>query len=219
MDIKLRLPLPEEQIFRYKAMDDILELTAQNPSTEFGNRDLQEMTGFGGPSVSKALSLLESMDLVIRRDSGNKTLYRINEQRLQEIDDPFLEIPQKEFREPLQRFIDRTSEGVASVAGIVCFGSVARGEADRVSDIDILVLVDDDTELVTARRAISDIIRELESEPIEGQRYEFEVFVESPESARRRGEDLQTIFQEGIILEESAILHEVKRDLFEGKNE
>ncbi|MDG5820782.1 nucleotidyltransferase domain-containing protein [Natronococcus sp. A-GB7] len=219
MDIKLRLPLPEEQIFRYKAMDDILELTAQNPSTEFGNRDLQEMTGFGGPSVSKALSLLESMDLVIRRDSGNKTFYRINEQRLQAVDDPFLEIPQKEFREPLRRFIDRTNETIASVAGIVCFGSVARGEADRVSDIDLFVLVDDDTELVTARRTISDIMRELESEPIEGQRYEFEVFVESPESARRRGEDLQPIFQKGIILEESAILHEVKRDLFGGENE
>jgi hypothetical protein len=72
---------------------------------------------------------------------------------------------------------------------------------------------------VTARRAISDIIRELESEPIEGQRYEFEVFVESPESARRRGEDLQPIFLEGIILEESAILYEVQQALFGAKRD
>jgi DNA-binding transcriptional ArsR family regulator len=65
---------------------------------------------FGGPSVSKALSLLEAMGLVIRRDVGNKTLYRINERQLREIDDTFLEIPQAEFREPLRRFANRITE-------------------------------------------------------------------------------------------------------------
>lgn len=216
MNVEVRLPLPEEQIFRYEAMDDILEIVAQNPSAEFGNRDLQELTGFGGPSVSKALSLLEMLGLVIRRDVGNKTLYRINERRLHGADDPFLEIPQAEFREPLQQFSDRISEELPSVAGIICFGSVARGEADRVSDLDVFVLVDDDNELVTARRTVSDIARKLEEEPIDGQRYEFEVFVESPESARRRGEDLRLIFQEGIVLEESETLWQVKHDLFGG---
>ncbi|ELY99563.1 nucleotidyltransferase domain-containing protein [Natrialba aegyptia] len=216
MNVEVRLPLPEEQIFRYEAMDDILEIVAQNPSAEFGNRDLQELTGFGGPSVSKALSLLEMLGLVIRRDVGNKTLYRINERRLHGADDPFLEIPQAEFREPLQQFSDRISEELPSVAGIICFGSVARGEADRVSDLDVFVLVDDDSELVTARRTVSDIARKLEEKPIDGQRYEFEVFVESPESARRRGEDLRLIFQEGIVLEESETLWQVKHDLFGG---
>ncbi|WP_206335676.1 hypothetical protein [Natronolimnobius sp. AArcel1] len=67
VEIEVRLPLPDGQIFRYEAMDDILEILAQNPPTEFGNRNLQELTGFGGPSVSKGLSLLES---VIRVLSG-----------------------------------------------------------------------------------------------------------------------------------------------------
>ncbi|TYL36160.1 hypothetical protein CV102_23740 [Natronococcus pandeyae] len=197
-------------------MDDILEITAQNPSTEFGNRDLQELTGFGGPSVSKALSLLEAMGLVVRRDTGNKTFYRIDERRLHEADDPFLEISQAEFREPLRQFAHRIDEELSSIAGVVCFGSVARGEADRVSDLDVFVLVDNDDELVTARRTVSDVARELEETPIDGQRYEFEVFVESSESAHRRGEHLRPIFREGITLEESETLRRIKRDLFGG---
>ncbi|WP_317175891.1 nucleotidyltransferase domain-containing protein [Halomontanus rarus] len=216
MSVEVRLPLPNEQVFRYGAMDDILEITAQNPSAEFSNRDLQELTEFGGPSVSKALSLLEAMGLVVRRDTGGKTLYQIDEHRLCDTDDPFLEIPQAEFRDPLSRFVNRVNNELATVAGIVCFGSVARGEADRASDIDIFVLVDDDNELVPARRTISDIVRVLEAEPIDGQRYEFEVFVESPASTRRRGEDLRPIFQEGIVLLESEPLQRAKREVFGG---
>lgn len=219
MDVRVRLPLPDEQIFRYGAMDDIVEIVAQNPSSEFSNRDLQRLTGYGGPSVSNALSLLTGMELLVRRDTGTKTLYRINEQRLHDADDPFLEIPQTEFREPLKRFVRRVDEELSTVAGTVCFGSVARGEADRMSDIDIFLLVGDDDELIPARRTVSDIARELEGQPVDGQRYEFEVFVESAESARRRGNDLQRIFQEGIVLADSEPLQRLKHDLFGGELE
>ncbi|AEH38896.1 nucleotidyltransferase domain-containing protein [Halopiger xanaduensis] len=219
MDVKVRLPLPDEQIFRYGAMDDIVEIVAQNPSSEFSNRDLQRLTGYGGPSVSNALSLLTGMELLVRRDTGTKTLYRINERRLCNADDPFLEIPQTEFREPLKRFVSRVNKELSTVAGIVCFGSVARGEADRMSDIDVFLLVADDDELIPTRRTVSDIARELEEQPIDGQRYEFEVFVESVESARRRGNDLQRIFQEGIVLADSEPLQQFKHDLFGGKLE
>ncbi|MCU4744801.1 nucleotidyltransferase domain-containing protein [Natronoglomus mannanivorans] len=156
------------------------------------------------------------MGLVVRRDTGGKTLYQIDEHRLCDTDDPFLEIPQAEFRDPLSQFVNRVDDELAIVAGIICFGSVARGEADRASDIDIFVLVDDDEELVPARRTISDIVRVLEADPIDGQRYEFEVFVESPESACRRGEDLRPIFQEGIALLESEPFQRVKREVFGG---
>lgn len=99
----------------------------------------------------------------------------------------------------------------------VCFGSVARGEADRVSDIDLFVLVDDDDELVAARRTISSIKSDLEAESIDGQRYEFEVFVESADSARRRDEDLQPVFQEGVELYSTGTLQQVKQNIF-GEN-
>jgi len=219
MRVEIPLPLPDDRIFRYEAMDDILEITAQNPTEEFSNSELQALTGFGGPSVSKSLSLLEALGLVVRRDSGRKTLYRIEETRLREADDPFLEIPQMEFREPLRTFVEQVVSAVPSVAGVICFGSVARGEADRVSDIDVFVLVKNDDELVTARRTVSDVKRDLEAEPIDGQRYEFEVFVESVESARNRGSDLRPILKEGIALHETEVLDRMKRDVFGGDEE
>ncbi|WP_433632855.1 nucleotidyltransferase domain-containing protein [Halomicrococcus sp. NG-SE-24] len=216
MRVDIHLPLPDEQIFRYEAMDDILEIVAQNPATEFSNRELQELTGFGGPSVSKALSLLESLNLLTRRDVSRKTLYQINEKHLHEVENPFLEIPQPAFRQPLKRFTNQATGELSSVAGVVCFGSVARGEADRVSDIDLFVLVDEDDELVAARRTISTIKSNLETELFDGQRYEFEVFVESVDSARRRDEDLQPIFQEGVELYSTGTLQQIKQDIFGG---
>ncbi|QSX01016.1 nucleotidyltransferase domain-containing protein [Haloterrigena alkaliphila] len=214
MAIEVRLPLPDEQVFRYAAMDEALEILARNPTEEFSNREFQRLTGYGGPSVSKALSLLEAMGLIVRRDVGNRTLYRIDERRLRDADDPLLEIPQAEFREPLGRFVERVDDEVPSIAGILCFGSVARGEADRASDIDIFVLVGENENPVSARRTVSDIARDLEEEPIGGDRYEFEVFAESPESARKRGEDLRPVLQEGIPLVESETFRQVKRDVF-----
>lgn len=216
MRVEIRLPLPEEQIFRYEAMDDILEITARNPTNEFSNQEMQDVTGFGGPSVSKALSLLEALGLIVRRDVGRKTLYRIDETRLDEADDPLLEIPQAEFRKPIRAFVDRVTHELFTVAGIICFGSVARGEADRTSDIDVFVLVDDDDELVSARRAVSEVKRDLEERTFDGQRYEFEPFIESLESARRRGDDLQPIFREGIPMHATERFDEVKHDVFGG---
>ncbi|WP_247004949.1 nucleotidyltransferase domain-containing protein [Halosolutus gelatinilyticus] len=213
MSVEVRLPLPDEQVFRYGAMDDSIEILARNPSEEFSNRELQRLTGYGGPSVSKALSLLEAMGVVVRRDAGNRTLYRIDERRLREPDDPLLEIPQPSFREPLRRFVRRLDDELDSIAGIVCFGSVARGEADRASDVDVFVLVADE-EAVSARRTVADVVRDLEAEPIDGDRYEFEVFVESPESARKRGADLRPIFREGVTLVESETLRRVKHEIF-----
>ncbi|WP_435157972.1 nucleotidyltransferase domain-containing protein [Haladaptatus sp. DFWS20] len=215
MRVELRLPLPDEQIFRYEAMDDILEITAQNPTQEFSNRELQTLTGFGGPSVSKALTLLSALGLITRRDVGRKSLYQINDNQLHEADDPLLEIPQSTFRQPLERFRDRVTEELSSIAGIVCFGSVARGEADRVSDIDLFVLADDD-ELVATRRTISKIKSDLEAQVIDGQRYEFETFVESPASARRRGADLRPVFQEGVELYTTDMLQDIKQEIFGG---
>lgn len=219
MRVELRLPLPEEQIFRYAAMDDILEITATNPTDEFSNRELQQLTGYGGPSVTKALSLLGALGLVHRRDTGGKTLYQVDETRLLETDDPLLEIPQEAFRSPLEEFVERVEAEVPSLAGVICFGSVARGEADRSSDIDAFVLVGVDDDLVSARRSVAGIKQALEDRTFDGQRYEFEPFVESVESATNRGNDLRPIFREGVSLYETATLDRVRRIVFRGGDE
>lgn len=77
-------------------------------------------------------------------------------------------------------------------------------------------LNDEDDELVAARRTISVIKSNLETELFDGQRYEFEVFVESVDSARRRDDDLQPIFQEGVELYSTGTLQQIKQDIFGG---
>ncbi|WP_313692342.1 nucleotidyltransferase domain-containing protein [Halorarum halobium] len=101
---------------------------------------------------------------------------------------------------------------VEDLVGIVLFGSVARGEADRASDIDLLVIVRG--EKTPARRAVQSIVRDLEERPFEGNRYTFECLVESVESAQRIGERLQEQFDKGLTLVGSDELADLRREVY-----
>jgi len=51
------------------------------------------------------------------------------------------EIPQEKFREPLKEFAKKAVELTDAILEIVVYGSVARGEADSRSDIDVFILL------------------------------------------------------------------------------
>jgi len=97
---------------------------------------------------------------------------------------------------------------------VILFGSVARGEADRASDIDIQIIVSKD--LTKARRELHEIRQEIENSEFEGERYELQLLVESIENAESYGEDLKEIFSEGIKLRETSELETVKEAVFNG---
>jgi len=198
MQVCIDLPLPEEQVFRYGAADEILSIVASDPSEVFTNRDLRRATDYGGPSVARALELLVSLDLLIRTDRENRTEYQINAERLTERTG-VAAIPQAEFRPPVRRFREQVLEDVPALEGLLIFGSVARGEADRQSDIDIFVAVGTDPPM-EARRAVTDIVADLESERFDGQRYGFDQHVESLHSIQNYGDRLAEIVTEGIPL-------------------
>jgi len=101
---------------------------------------------------------------------------------------------------------------VDEVLGIVVFGSVARGEADRQSDIDLFVVVDGDR--TSARRAITDVVAELSERRFDGDRFDFEPYVESEESAKRAGEKLRDIFAEGITVYGDGRLQSIRKAVF-----
>ena len=213
--VLLPIPLGEDKIFRNQATDDILELLYRNPHEEFGVRQLREITGHGAQTVDTALTLLEQLDLIKTRREGNKKLTSINRDRVQKPDDPILEIQQEEFRTPVKAFSDRVEENQeGNLAGILLFGSVARGEADRASDIDIQVIVEDD--LLQSRREIQDIRQEIEESKFGGERYEFQVLVESVETAEQYGEKLQEIFSEAITIYSTDQLEELRQVILNG---
>jgi predicted nucleotidyltransferase len=213
ISLRLQFPLPDDKVFRYQSVEEILEVLVNNPHQEFSVSQLGEITSQGGGSLSGGIEVLKSLDLIEIRESGKKSMISINRERVEKPDDPVFSIPQDSFREPVMEFKQKALSRIDYVAGIIVFGSVARGEADRASDIDILIVVEDS--LTPARRKASELASELQEIEIEGQRYEFEVLVESTESAGKRGDKMRNIFSEGIVLHNSKTLEKLKEEVFQ----
>ncbi|MFT4920862.1 MAG: putative nucleotidyltransferase [Haloarculaceae archaeon] len=208
-------PFGEEQVFRYGAMEDVLELLIRNPFREFSVRQLREVTGNGSKTTTRAVDLLQQLELVRVDEGGRSRGVRLNRERVAIPDEPLFALAQDEFREPVRRFTERVRAEVPSFSALIVFGSVARGEADRQSDIDIWMLVNENEDLLQVRRTATDIAVELSETRFgdAGQRYEFEVLVESVESAIGHGnadDGLAEVLAEGVVIEDSKALERVK---------
>jgi len=218
-DIKVCIdayPDPDTDVFRIGAADDILRLLVDAHDTEFSIPELVDATGVTRSTVWRAVDLLDSIDAIQIRETPQRNYIAINPDRLQK-DDPILGISQSEFHAPIRAFVDRVqattadADDINDLLGIVIFGSVARGEADRQSDIDCFVVVDGNR--TTARRQITDVVADLQSERFDGDRFVFEPYVESAESAGRAGSKLHEIFTEGITVYGSDRLDEIRKEV------
>jgi predicted nucleotidyltransferase len=212
--ILLPIPLGDNRVFRNQSMEDILELLYRNPHSEFGVRQLREITENGAKTVDTAIKLFTQLGLIDTRRDGNQKLISINRNWVQKQDDPILEIPQEEFQDPAKAFLDRADQAEAEIVGVILFGSVARGEADRASDIDLQVIVSG--ELTEARRELHDIRQEVEGQEFDGERYELQLLVESTKSAESYEDRLREIFSQGIKLRETDELDLVMEAVFNG---
>lgn len=211
MELTLPLPAPNSRLFRYTATSDILSLLANNPHTRFSIRDIRRATDHSPSSVTDTIDLLDQTDLVHITREGNKKLVQINRGRLSKPDEPILQIPQAEFHDPVRTLVDCLRDRIDTISGILIFGSVARGEADRSSDIDCFVLVTD--EKATAQRIAHEVARDLGEQRFNGDRYQFQALVESSRSITNIGDRLREIFTEGIVLYETDDLQTAKQEV------
>lgn len=211
--IALDYPFPEDRVFRYQAMQDVLSVLIEEPYEEYTVSQLAEMVPANQATVSKSVRLLADLGPIQTRREGRKQYVSIDRQRLTK-PDPVLSIPQAEFHKPVRAFVDRIEDELDDLAGILLFGSVARGEADRASDIDLLVFVEDDR--TRARRTVQSVVSDLESEKFDGNRYAFEVLVESIDSAQRIGGRLRQQFDEGLTLIGSDELSAIRTEVYAG---
>lgn len=217
--VLLDFPFPEERVFRYQAMQDVLHHLVNNPFEAFTQKELATVTDSDVSSVSRSVKLLEQTG-VLDIGSGKPAQITIDQDHILG-SDPLFSIPQREFRKPVQVFLDEladevtVSDAVDELIGIILFGSVARGSADRSSDIDLLVIVNGD--LTYGRRIASQLARTLEERTIRGERYQFEVLIETPESITSHGEKLRDIFDEGIVLERTEALKTVREAVYQSE--
>jgi len=207
----------ETDVFRLSAADEILDLLADAHETEFSIPELVDATGAARSTVWRAVDLLDEIGVVRVRETPQRNYISIDPERLQK-DDPILAIEQPEFHDPIRAFVERVrdafdeSDDIDDLVGIVVFGSVARGEADRRSDIDLFVVVEGDR--TSARRLTTDVVSDLSGERFDGDRFAFEPYAESVDSARRAGAKLREIFEEGITVVGSERLQSIRKAAF-----
>jgi predicted nucleotidyltransferase len=209
--VSLPIPPPEPSLFRHKATGKILRLLLDNPYERFTIRALSRLTDNSAQSVKRAVDVLEPNGVVVVESEGNRRLVGINRQRISKPDDPVLSIPQPEYHPPVRTALDRLQDELDHVLGVLVFGSVARGQADRQSDIDLWVLTHDRTE----QHRANEIAKELGEERFDGDRYEFQILVESPESARGHSDRLEDVFADAITLLHSHELRALKQEVLE----
>jgi len=155
--------------------------------------------------------LLSELDVIETVQDGRTQQVRINRERLTK-PDPILSIPQAEFHQPVRVFLQRLQDEVDELIGVILFGSVARGEADRASDIDLLVIVDEDR--TAARRTVQSVVSDLEDQRFEGNRYTYQPLVESTDSVQRIGDQLRPQFDDGVTLVGSDQLSELRTEVY-----
>lgn len=207
--VGLPIPPPEPDLFRHSATTDVLRVLIDSPYEQFTVRELGRLTDTPAQSVKRAVDILEPNGVIVATPEGNRRLISINRTRVSLPDDPILRIPQSEFHQPVRTALERLQAEIESVTGVLLFGSVARGDADRQSDIDLWVLA---TERGVQHTA-NEVAKELGNERFDGERYEFQVLVENPDSARQHADRLREIFTDAITLVESEELTTLKQEV------
>lgn len=209
--IRLPIPLGDPDAFRYKATADILQLLVDNPDQEFTNRQLHRVTERGLSGVNASVDILEALGVITVDRSGRANAVQIDSEMLVKADDPVTTIPQPEYHAPIRAILAELEERIGDNIGVILFGSVAQGTADRTSDIDLFVVVEG--ERMAAQREAHAIEQEIADTQFDGDRYEAHILVEPTESAVSH-DRISDILTEGLTLRDSPGLETVKREVF-----
>lgn len=212
--IDLDIPARDTGLFRSQAVHDTLSFLCRYHTDEFSITELTDAVNYSQPSVSKAVDVLAANDLVVERRDGNTRTVHINRDRLSRPDDKFLEIPQADFQPPVRTAVIELLDRLDDVIGIVLYGSVARGDADRRSDIDLWVLVAEDR--MANQRTANRVRQDLEDREFETGRYAYEIDIEALPALPNYADDLREILSDGLVVHGTEKFDTVRTMLFHG---
>jgi predicted nucleotidyltransferase/biotin operon repressor len=212
--ITVDIPLQDGRLFKGEATADILLFLTRHHDESFSMTDIAEAVGYSRPTITKTIDILSNSDLVVEERAGSRRLVQINRDRLTVPDDPYLKIPQSEFHAPVRAATEAILDALDGVLAVVLFGSVARGEADRRSDIDLWVLVREDR-MGNQRRA-NHVRQSLDEDTFDGDRYAFEIDVEVLQAIPNYANELQEILRDGIALHQTEEFDTVRSMVLHG---
>lgn len=212
--VRLPVPVGDPETFRYGATAEILHVLVDNPEQSFTNRELRRITERGMSGVNAAVESLEALGVITVDRTGRANGVQIDPEMVVKPSDPVLEIPQQEYHKPLRAILNELEDRLDDEHefGVVCFGSVARGTADRASDIDLFVVVDEDR--MHAQREAHQIEQAIASERFDGDRFEPHIIVETQDSAPNHDE-ITSILSECRTLRAAPPLDALKQKVFE----
>jgi len=212
--ISLDIPAQDADIFKSQAVHAILSFLTRYHTNEFSITELADAVDYSQPTITKAVNILAANDLVTDRRDGNARLVQINSGRLSRPDDPVLHIPQAEFHTPVRTAVDKLVEQLDNVVGIILYGSVARGDADRRSDIDLWILVENDR--MTNQRTANRVRQDLEDQEFDTGRYAYEIDVESLPAVPNYIDELRDVLGDGLVVYDSEKFETVREMVFHG---
>jgi len=213
--ISLSIPVQDPGLFKHKATSDVLLFLTNHRLSEFSLREIANQIDHPHQSVRRAVNVLSTNGLVTEFPEGNQRLIQINRNKLSVPEDPILRIPQSEFHKPVQAANEELQSRISDVVGIILYGSVARGEADRRSDIDLWVLTRSGR--AESQREANAIARELETTEFEGGRYAYDIDVEAVQAIPSYTEDIREIVVSGIPIYKTADFETVENLLLDGE--
>lgn len=201
MQLTVNIPLQDDRLFAGEATDDILHFLTRHRNESFSITDISKVVDYTRPTVTKTVDVLSNNNLVIEERDGTRRVVQINRERLTNATDPYLEIPQQEFHKPVRAAAEALLDELDDVLAVVLYGSVARGEADRRSDIDLWILVREDR--MDNQRRANQVRQSLENDVFDGDRYAFEIDVEGLQAVPNYTDEIRRILGDGIALHQT----------------
>lgn len=196
-----------EHLFRAPGQISVLRVLWKAPAPLTG-RQVQQFAGVHKLTASKCLEDLEDLGLLQRRAAGRAYLYSLKRSHrlVRYLVNPIFkaeETAPQRFSQELAKVLD------GQCLSAVIYGSVARGEADQASDVDLFIVVKDE---VTAERFIAKIQPKSEKLIREGWSLLLEINIKTKKELAKKWNTslIKRIRQEGQVVTGMS-LEEVKR--------
>ncbi|MDI6639873.1 MAG: nucleotidyltransferase domain-containing protein [Methanocellales archaeon] len=129
-----------EDILSTKSDIKILRTLIRYPAKEFNESELAEVAGVGQKTVNRAMPKYVSYGILGVRSVGKANVYTLDADHYIVKQLQLLFDAERRSKKELKSWLKKSFYGDKDIITVAVFGSVARGEEEPTSDIDIFVL-------------------------------------------------------------------------------